>query len=255
MGDLKARVLTGLIGLVALGIILYLGGLIAKIGICFMSCFLIFELSRALKKAGYRMNLPILYIASIIHFLTYLYDWPKFYALGFVAIIFTLYFILNDEIKLNDLTVNIGAIIYISYLFMPMIELVDTVYIFLVFIASFATDTFAYFVGSALGKHKLIPSVSPNKSVEGAIGGVVGCVIISILFMHLLNIAWDFRHILFFILVSIVGQFGDLFASKLKRQTGVKDFGKIMPGHGGFLDRFDSILFITPLIYILYKFS
>ena len=125
-------------------------------------------------------------------------------------------------------------------------------WVFLVLFAVMACDSLAYFVGSSIGKHKLYPAVSPKKSIEGGLGGLVGsCLgvwLAAALFLP------DFGMqliILVGLLIGVVGQIGDLFQSLLKRACGVKDSGGIFPGHGGILDRLDSLLFAFPLAYYL----
>lgn len=123
--------------------------------------------------------------------------------------------------------------------------------------AAWLCDTFAYFIGSRFGKHKLAPKISPKKSVEGAIAGVVGTVIVAIItyficdyfFFHLdtVNV---FSVIIGMVLMCIMGMLGDLSASVIKRNYGEKDFGTLFPGHGGVLDRIDSFLFTMPTLYI-----
>ena len=103
------------------------------------------------------------------------------------------------------------------------------------------------------GKHKLYPSISPKKTVEGSIGGIIGSLLLLILF-NIFVLKYNYTFIIVSgILLSIVAQIGDLFASKIKREIGIKDFSNIIKGHGGFLDRFDSIIFVTPLVYILFS--
>jgi CDP-diglyceride synthetase len=119
-----------------------------------------------------------------------------------------------------------------------------------------STDTFAYFVGTKFGKHKLCPEISPKKSVEGAIGGLVagaliGTILAFVLKIVNLSVEMIIGVLFVSILLSIAVQIGDLIASKLKRSYGIKDFGKIFPGHGGVLDRFDSILFSGIVFYTL----
>lgn len=121
-------------------------------------------------------------------------------------------------------------------------------YLWLAFVGTWASDTFAYFVGTYLGKHKLCPMISPGKTIEGALGGMVG----SIIGIMSLGIIFKFpvhHSIIMGILVGIVAPVGDLVESAMKRFAGVKDSGQILPGHGGILDRFDSILFAVPAIY------
>jgi phosphatidate cytidylyltransferase len=121
-------------------------------------------------------------------------------------------------------------------------------WIFLALATNFASDTAAFFTGRALGKHKLAPSISPGKTWEGAIAGVIGAIIVSLLFTLLLPISYG-QAIILGLLVSIFGQLGDLVESLFKRNMGVKDSGRLLPGHGGFLDRIDSVVFAGVVVY------
>ncbi|MBQ5995942.1 MAG: CDP-archaeol synthase [Clostridia bacterium] len=133
----------------------------------------------------------------------------------------------------------------------------DLFFILFGLFAAWLTDTFAYFSGRLLGKHKMCPEISPKKTVEGAIGGVLGgvlsCVILFIIFdkkfftVHSFGIVWV---IVVSAVLSLVGMCGDLTASVVKRNFGVKDFGNILPGHGGVMDRFDSGLFVLAMLYV-----
>lgn len=136
----------------------------------------------------------------------------------------------------------------------------------LIFICAWTTDTFAYFSGRLFGKHKLIPNVSPNKTVEGAIGGVIGAIICCLIYLFILYklpttdfIVNIWHWVSYFIAVGLVGgicsQIGDLIASSIKRDEDIKDFGWIFPGHGGVMDRFDSVMFISPVILIMIMFA
>lgn len=121
-------------------------------------------------------------------------------------------------------------------------------YVWLAFVGTWASDTFAYFVGTYLGKHKLCPMISPGKTIEGSLGGLFGSVTAIILLGNQFNL--PITHSVFMgLLVGIVAPIGDLVESAMKRFAGVKDSGQILPGHGGILDRFDSILFAVPAIY------
>jgi len=120
-----------------------------------------------------------------------------------------------------------------------------------IFITLWMTDSAAYFVGSAIGKHKLFPRVSPNKSWEGAIAGFVFAVItLVVLKIFLLDFLDWIDIIAFGVIIGIFGQVGDLIESLIKRDAGVKDSSSIIPGHGGIFDRFDSLLFSAPIIYL-----
>ncbi len=123
----------------------------------------------------------------------------------------------------------------------------------LIFIGAWATDTGAYFVGVLIGKHKLIPQVSPKKTVEGAIGGVLGCVVGYIVFgacvSHFASLEVNFTALaLSAVCISVISQLGDLIASYIKREHDIKDYGNLFPGHGGVMDRFDSIIAVAPVI-------
>ena len=130
--------------------------------------------------------------------------------------------------------------------------------IVLVFVAAWITDTFAYFVGYFFGKHKLIPKVSPKKTVEGAVGGIVFCAVAFLIYGATVRKLTDYipNYIVLTVLgiaLSAVSQLGDLLASAIKRSYRVKDNGKLFPGHGGVLDRFDSVMALAPALLILVK--
>ena len=130
-------------------------------------------------------------------------------------------------------------------------------FVILVFLIPWMSDTFAYLVGMILGKHKLIPEVSPKKTVEGAIGGVVFSAIVCLIYGVGLDLFFAHIKVHYYILfvfgaiLAVVSQLGDLVASLIKREYGVKDYGKIFPGHGGVMDRFDSVLAVSTILMIL----
>lgn len=126
-------------------------------------------------------------------------------------------------------------------------------------VAAFTSDAFALFAGMAFGKHKLAPELSPKKTVEGAVGGFVGSIVCCLIYGAVMQFGFQLKvsYVIFAIygaLGSLVSQIGDLSFSYIKRQYGLKDFGNIFPGHGGVLDRFDSVIFCAPLIEILVHF-
>ena len=145
----------------------------------------------------------------------------------------------------------------------------DAIYfILLILCFAWGGDTAAYFAGRAFGKHKLAPVVSPHKTVEGAIGGVCGSIaagmVLTLVYAllsaryHVITINVQPYHYLILAVMggiaSVLGILGDLFASAVKRQVGIKDYGTIFPGHGGILDRFDSVMFIAPFVSIAVRF-
>ena len=128
--------------------------------------------------------------------------------------------------------------------------------ILLPLVAAFTSDAFALFAGMALGRHKLAPELSPKKTVEGAVGGLVGAIVCCLIYGAVMQLGFHLKVNYLFLTIygllgSLVSQLGDLSFSYIKRQYGLKDFGNIFPGHGGVLDRFDSVIFCAPLIEIL----
>ena len=148
------------------------------------------------------------------------------------------------------------VVVMLSFVYLIRMLPGGVFFVWLIFICSWGSDTSAYCVGLTIGKHKLAPVLSPKKSVEGAIGGVVGSALLSVLYAVAINgFAGAHVNVLHFGIVGAVGsgvaQIGDLAASAIKRSHGIKDFGKLIPGHGGVLDRFDSVIFTAPIIYLL----
>lgn len=157
--------------------------------------------------------------------------------------------------SLEVIALNIAAVVYIPVtmacaVFLRSGNANGMWYIFLLLIIQWFTDSGAYLIGSSIGKHKLMPKVSPKKSVEGAAGGVVVAVIGALLLNAFVPILPVSFMTVIAIVVSVGGQLGDLCESALKRWAGIKDSGKLIPGHGGILDRFDSMLFAAPLLLL-----
>lgn len=149
-----------------------------------------------------------------------------------------------------------------SILFLRYYDGLGALTYLLIFIGAWITDIFAYFCGMLFGKHKLIPQISPKKTVEGSIGGILFCGLAFVLYgwilRHWLHIATDFSYFLLFVygvVVSVVSQIGDLAMSAVKRHYKIKDYGKVLPGHGGILDRFDSILAVSTVLFVLNEMS
>ncbi|WP_066288941.1 phosphatidate cytidylyltransferase [Bacillus sp. FJAT-29937] len=161
----------------------------------------------------------------------------------------------KNRFNFDDVAYSILAVLYVGIGFYFFIETRESglVYIFYSLFIIWATDSGAYFIGRAIGKNKLWPEISPNKTIEGSIGGVVCALIVAALFILFSDINASFLQLsIITIVLSIFGQIGDLVESALKRHYDVKDSGNIMPGHGGILDRFDSLLFVWPLLHFIY---
>lgn len=239
-----------LILLVLRGVPLYIGGVILmSIGL--------HEFYTAFENKGYKPIKELGYLYTIIIFIGNYLKWgTEGYSFGFfIVFILSILYVLAQKRDVMDVSLTISGIMYICLCFNYIIMTVDNIaaghlYVYLIFIIAFSTDIFAYLVGKQFGKHKLIPKVSPNKTVEGSLGGIAASVVFSVLFGIAFNL--QIGVLVFVALIgSVVAQLGDLIASSIKRYVGIKDFGKIIPGHGGVLDRFDSVLLVSPYVYLV----
>ena len=178
----------------------------------------------------------------------------------FVILTLFLHIIITDlKITIIDIAVTAFGIIYLVlfYSFIPIIYGMENgkFFVWYTIVAAWGTDIFAYVVGSRAGKHKF-SKISPNKSIEGCIAGTVGAIVLTLIYTISLNkcLNYNINYIIISVIaliLSFVGQVGDFAASSIKRFTGVKDYSNLIPGHGGILDRFDSLIFIAPFAYFL----
>jgi len=156
---------------------------------------------------------------------------------------------------------TMAGILYVGWLLSYLVALrLDggRNWVFFALFTTFGSDTAAFFVGRALGRHHLAPKISPHKTWEGAIGGVIGAMLVSLLFVSPAPLSLPLNYgqaIILALVVSVLGQFGDLAESLLKRNLGVKESGTAIPGHGGFLDRTDSVVFAGVVVYLYYIFA
>lgn len=181
----------------------------------------------------------------------------------FTAILFAEILLSKGKLRLEKVAVCYIGGLLIPYLLSSLVRLIgdgsSRSMIFLPFILAFMADTGAYFIGCRFGKHKLAPTISPKKSVEGLIGGVVFavlgtavfCLVMQLAFSHTVNYLFA---LIYGIIGALAGTFGDLCFSVIKRQAGIKDYGNLIPGHGGVLDRFDSVIIVAPLTELLLIF-
>lgn len=166
--------------------------------------------------------------------------------------------VILQRLNIVDMAITLLGIIYVAIPLQLIIKIYEmetygVQLAILIFILAFSTDIFAYLIGKKFGKRKLIPKVSPNKTVEGSVGAIICTTIITTIYCFIVGF-----NPLWFIPVAILGsicsQLGDLFASAIKRHNGIKDFGNLIPGHGGVLDRFDSILFVSIFMFLITYF-
>ena len=176
-----------------------------------------------------------------------------------VVALISLFRFKTDPSVLDRVVKQLQGMIYIPVLLSFLILIRESssgmIWVFILLAVVFAGDTSAYYVGSYFGRHKLSPAISPGKTIEGSIGGLAANLIVGgvakIFFLSALS--WGLS-LLFFLVVGIAGQVGDLFESELKRASGIKDSSGILPGHGGILDRIDALLFAAPMAYIFIRF-
>lgn len=251
MSEFIKRTITGLI-LVLVTIFLTLkGGVLLSYFIFLISVIGLREFYNAIDKKNYTPISVVGYISCLFFLLNSL-GYEKInlnFIIASTIITLMIIFIFKKNIKLADISITIFSIFYIPFLFQHIIYLDGYIYIWLVFITAWGTDTFAYLSGNLFGKTKLSPNLSPNKTVEGSIGGILGSILLTIIFSKYLQLFPQWKFVLLSALAAFIAQLGDLAASKIKRVTNIKDYGFIIPGHGGILDRFDSILFTAPFVY------
>ena len=249
------RIVSGLILLPVLFFVTIKGGVYIYIG--GMACGLIglFEFFKVFKENGYRPLQILSYILTVIMF-TLISLTNLAYSHIVLNVLYVLFavgalYIITQKIRVEDLMVTVLGFIYVP-VFLSHINLMSnmgSIYIWLIYIFAWVSDTSAYFAGVFFGKHKLIPRISPKKTIEGSIGGIIGTAIFTLIFAMIFKEDNPIYFVPLAMVGSIVSQLGDLFASAIKREFKIKDYGNLIPGHGGVLDRFDSILFTAPLTY------
>ena len=186
------------------------------------------------------------------------YDSKLTVVYGLMALLLIYIVLVKNKMTFDEIGFILLSAFYVGLGFHYLIETRSAGLEFVVYclLVVWTTDSGAYFVGRKMGKTKLWPEISPKKTVEGFVGGIVIAVIFAIAMQFIYPFMDSFVQLLFVtILASIVGQMGDLVESAIKRHYGVKDSGNILPGHGGILDRFDSLLFVVPLLHFLHLFG
>lgn len=178
----------------------------------------------------------------------------------YFAALFAEFLKANTNMPLYRLCMAAFSALAVPYMLSAMVRILNMdhgrFYILVALILAFTSDTGAYFVGCRFGRHKLAPTISPKKTVEGFAGGILSCVVFMLLYCLVLQLCFRFTMdyvsaIIYGVLGSLGAVMGDLVFSVIKRQSGIKDYGNLMPGHGGILDRFDSMVVVAPLTELL----
>ena len=276
---MKTRVITAIVGIIVLiGVMFTFNTLIFNLVIAAITLIAVHEIYSAL---GFEKKDWLLYVVQIPYVLLVMlsgYSSARRLLMpaSFVLVVFyAIYLVVrNGSIsyqKASGLVMFSGIVTFCFYSFILLKELLPVdrfgydamFFILLILCFAWGGDTCAYFAGRAFGKHKLCPVVSPKKTVEGAIGGVLGTMAFGVIITLVYSVAADrleaftrsnigvSMYVIIALLgcvAAVLGIYGDLFASVVKRQCGIKDYGTIFPGHGGILDRFDSVMFIAPFV-------
>lgn len=257
MKNLLTRFISGLVVLLIIFLMHFYSEYFLLPGVIILSTFMLVELKNAFKNKGISTRIWIAICLNLLYI-------AVFYANSLPIIIFLILFtvicgffqiIFLDSGKISIGSSQLFINIYISLFMSHLLFFKGSVYAWLIYIIAFGTDTFSYLLGSLFGKHKLIPKVSPQKTIEGAIGGIIGSILLAMVFSMLTNQTHIREILLISAFGAIVSQIGDLTASQIKRMVGIKDYGKIIPGHGGILDRFDSVLIVAPFLYWMLYFN
>ena len=270
---MKTRIITAVIcTLIFLPFLFFSNTIAFPIALSFASAIGVYEMLKCLGETSFWIKIMSLTIAISFPILARTYGneqaFFNFAHKVFVVYLFLLFVVAVfskgereiGEMAMVFVTVNLIVNGFASIVLLRDYEFGKYIYL-LVFLCPWMTDIFAYFTGYFLGKHKLIPDVSPKKTVEGAIGGVVFCTLILTLYGYVLTKFVDGLHANYIafvcvgVVLSVVSQCGDLIFSLIKRKYGIKDYGNLMPGHGGVLDRFDSVIIAAPFVLMMFDLS
>ena len=261
------RILTGITALAVFVPILFLSHkFIFDFSIALISLVAVFELLRCVNiMQKYAISIPSLFVGFIIPLLFRNISSEVILLIVIVYLFWLLYSSVFSRKEHSTAAISLAffCTVYVTISFTSILAIRnlphgDIIYL-MIFIGAWTTDTFAYFTGKLLGRHKLTPKISPNKTIEGTVGGIIFCSLAFIIYGYIIanffeRSSSEPHYILLGIagvIVSIVAQLGDLTASAIKRNYNAKDFGNIFPGHGGIIDRFDSVMAVAPVIMLI----
>lgn len=251
---MKQRIITGVVAAALFLPIVYYGGFPLVLLTYFLATVGLYELLKMKNLNIFSIHgiLSILFLWVLIFPEKYSNIWDTFYysktevSIVILLLLLTYTVITKNRFTFEDVSFSLLSALYVGagfYFFFETRVEGGLVYILYSLFMIWATDSGAYFIGKALGRRKLWPEISPNKTIEGSIGGVVCAVIVAVFFVLFTDIKGSIIAIT--IVLSVFGQIGDLVQSAFKRHFNVKDSGKILPGHGGILDRFDSLIYFS----------
>ena len=267
--DLAVRIISAAVGIViAVAVFLMHNTIVLPIAVSLIIGLMIYELLKAASCMEFypASAAAIVYgMSSPLVFGTKAADYSICYRLALVFIVFLTYIMKHKTIKFEQITFILAVSLLVPSAMTCTIkteaisENHGLALMILGLCGAWIADSGAYFTGTFLGKHKLCPEISPKKTIEGFVGGIISTGIVfagafAVYNYFITESRMETYHIISFIIAgmicAVIGTVGDLSASMIKRQTGIKDYGKIMPGHGGLMDRFDSVLFVLPTFYV-----
>lgn len=259
---LRLRLLSALVGIPIILTAVYYGEIWYALFLLLVVNLGMREYTMLLRSAGYRLPAATGYLgASAILALTYLEQIELFFPLLMLifAAVFLVALLYFNKIQFWESALIFWGIIYLGGFgsFMLLLRMLPEGALYTVYLlfGVWLNDSFAYFVGIKWGRRKLVPAISPNKSVAGAVAGVAGNIIVALLLVYFAP-GWFSLPVIYAVIlaagIAVFAQFGDLLESAMKRQFQVKDTGQLIPGHGGILDRFDSLLFTAPYVYFFF---
>ncbi|WAM32363.1 phosphatidate cytidylyltransferase [Caldicellulosiruptor naganoensis] len=257
---MKERIITAIWGIGLVAAANLLGGIVLKLFGIAVALVSVYELLTIYKVEKYMIYTTCAF--AIIFFITPFDFLTKLFIVFIALFLFSFIESFRNEIAAKNIMYSIFSFIYIVLPIFFLVSLYELEngkkLIWLPYLVCWATDTFAYFIGITIGRRRIWSNISPKKSLEGFLGGITGGVIAVWFYLVIMNHTnFDLNVFLAGIIVgsslSVVAHTGDLFASMLKRDQNKKDFGFVLPGHGGVLDRFDSLIMVAPIIYLFAK--
>lgn len=266
---MRTRVITALVALCVLFPFLYFSGTIMlEIFVSVLATVSVYEMLNCAKLAKkWCISIPSYVLAYCVPYIIRHFGdrFPIFSLLGMILILYLFYLMVaavfsHWKVSVTESAFTFMITVYVVFSFSCILLVRDLPfgqYIYLlIFMSAWMSDSGAYFAGRLFGRHKLIEDVSPKKTVEGAVGGVIICSLSFLLYGFIVGQIFDATPrypalALVGAILSVISQCGDLIASLIKRQFGIKDYGWVFPGHGGVMDRFDSIIAIAPFLYLL----
>ena len=260
----KERLISGILLVVLAILAIVTGNMVLLLTVFVLSLIGQYELYRVLglEKSMLGAGGYLATIAYEVLVFTKMESYFQVYLLAVLLVFMAIYVIAYPKYTFKDVAMTFTGIIYVTFMMSCLYQvrcMEGGLYlVWIIFIAAWGSDTCAYCVGKLIGKHKLPTALSPKKTIEGCSGGVIGAALIAFIYACVFRTELESNGcpVWLFVLVGAVGavcsQIGDLAASAIKRNYEIKDYGKLIPGHGGVMDRFDSILFTAPLAYILF---